>query len=476
MRGLTLATMLAAVATACTGRGDHAATHDPAAPDVAAPEPAAPGPASTPVAEPPSAPPPLPAAPPPAAPPPLVTIPADGLVVHRDVGRVLGVGVDAGGTIWTVDGGGVWARPPGGAWRRFTGVGQLARGERAFTICGGIAGEAYVGYEVRELDDPLHATLEQRLAGDVDRVALEDGNLVLDFHYELHNNNGLHADGTIHDKIFFDETRAILSCVRIDSGPFEGELYFGSNHGLTRVRGDAYGDHRHPTFDYPSCATTVGTTFECDEFSEAIGYVWGLGLSNAGNVLMAADWMFAEVGPTDPLLEHDLVRWTLNSHRWTLVGPPPFPLPGRTTPAWAPPWYQRWPLRFLERARNRAIAQTPDGRYWVASEGKGLVWFIADGARLRPFVEVEGEPGLITSLVANPDGTLWVGTSGAGLWRYAPPPRPATLADPPVPEVGGWSKLDGLPSGEVIRLHMEKRFGKRQLYVGTGSGLAVYTE
>jgi hypothetical protein len=42
--------------------------------------------------------------------------------------------------------------------------------------------------------------------------------------------------------------------------------------------------------------------------------------------------------------------------------------------------------------------------------------------------------------------------------------------------VGSWSKLDGLPGGEVIRLHMEQRFGKRQLYVGTAAGLAVYTE
>jgi len=59
--------------------------------------------------------------------------------------------------------------------------------------------------------------------------------------------------------------------VRVDDGPFKGEVYFGSNHGLTRVRGDLYGDHRHPTFDYPSCAATAGTAFECDELPEAIG-------------------------------------------------------------------------------------------------------------------------------------------------------------------------------------------------------------
>jgi hypothetical protein len=445
---------------ACTPtQRDHAASHDP------------------PPENPPAEPPPPPVVEPPVVVPPPIVIPPDGMVVHRQPGAVIGVGVDEGGTIWTVDGAAIWAHPPGGTWTRYAGVGQLAAGDRAYTVCGGEAGEAYVGYETVAIPDPEHSTPEERAQGDVDRVALDAvGNLAVEHHYEIHNNNGINPDGTIKDKKSFDETRTILSCVRVNEGPFRGEVYFGSNHGLTRVRGDLYGDHRHPTFDYPSCAATIGTDLVCDELPEAIGYVWGLALSNALNPMMAADWMFAEVGPSDPAATHDLVRWTLSSHPWIFQGPPAFPLPGKTAPAWAPPWYARWPLLFDARARNRAIAQTPDGRYWVASEKYGLVWFDRDAGKLRPFVEVLGEPGTIVGLASNPDGSLWIGTSSAGVWRYTPPPRPAALAAPPEPEAGTWEKLDGLPSQEVFRIYLETRFGKRQLYVGTADGLAVLTQ
>jgi hypothetical protein len=398
--------------------------------------------------------------------------------VHLEVTPVYGVGVDAGANVWTVDGSdGIWVLRPGGSWQRHTGIGQIARGEPPITVCGADAGKAYVGYWVQELADPLHSTVEQRAEGDVDRFALDDaGNVSLELHYEIHNNNGINADGTIKDKKTFDETRAILSCVRVNEGPFQGEVYFGSNHGLTRVRGDEFGDHRHPVFDYPACPNPPDGSFECDSAPEAIGYVWGLGLTSAGTVLMSTEWMFAEVGPSDPTQMHDLVRWTLNSHPWILVGPPPFPQPGKAAPAWAPPWYARWPLRFAEPAHNRAMAKAPDGRYWLASERHGLVWFDAAGGKLAPFVEVEGEPGTVTSLIANPDGSLWVGTAGAGVWRYQPLPRPAALADPPVPEAGTWTRLEGLPGGHVAQLYMETRSGKRQLYVATDGGLAVFTE
>ena len=147
-------------------------------------------------------------------------------------------------------------------------------------------------------------------------------------------------------------------------------------------------------------------------------------------------------------------------------------------PAWAPSWYARWPLRFNEGADNRAIAQTPDGRYWVASLKYGLVWFDGAGKALKRFVEVQGEPGAISALIANPDGSLWVGTSDNGLWKYVPPARAPLPSDPtavPAPETGTWTRVSGIPGANVTRIHLETRSGKRQLFVGTNAGLVVYT-
>jgi ligand-binding sensor domain-containing protein len=109
----------------------------------------------------------------------------------------------------------------------------------------------------------------------------------------------------------------------------------------------------------------------------------------------------------------------------------------------------------------RAIAQTPDGRYWIGSYAKGLAWF---SWAPRLFGDVAGAPSAsITALEANPDGSLWVGTAGAGVWRYQP-------------TTGAWTKLNGVPGARVFKLYVETRFGARQLYVATEGGLAVYTE
>jgi len=94
-------------------------------------------------------------------------------------------------------------------------------------------------------------------------------------------------------------------------------------------------------------------------------------------------------------------------------------------------------------------------------------------------VEVDGEPGTISALIANPDGSLWVGTSDNGLWKYTPPPKAPLPTDPmavPPHETGGtWTRVSGIPSASVNRIHLETRSGKRQLFIGTDAGLVVYT-
>ena len=481
LAGLVGVALLVGCSNGSSSRDDHSITH----PDPDPPVSTDPPPVTPPVINPP----PVTKPPPPPPPPWNAGTPEPGMVIHSGVGMVLGVSVDEGANVWAVDGQRIWLLAPGKAWRTFEAslgepaVGQLARGFTAQTVCGGEAGKAYVGYLAGEIPDPTHSTPAQRSEGDLDRVGLDAaGNLVREHHYEIHNNNGV-------EHPTFDETRSILSCIRVNEGPRKGDLYTGSNHGLTLIRGDLYGDHRHPTFDYPQCPApaTPGappSAFDpsnpCDDFPEAIGYVWNVNLSNRGYPMMAAEWMFAEATPSD-----DMIVWTLKSFPWSMVGPPLYPVAAPGTPAPVPStdsksWLQRWPVRFEPefRATNRAIAQTPDGRYWVGSVKYGLVWFEGAGKALKRFVEVQGEPGTISALIANPDGSLWVGTSDNGLWKYVPPVRAPLPSDPtatPAPETGTWTRVSGIPGANVTRIHLETRSGKRQLFVGTNAGLVVYT-
>jgi hypothetical protein len=467
--------LLGGCSNGSSSRDDHSVTHpDPDPVPVDPPPP-------PPVVDPP----PVVKPPPPPPPPWNAGTPEPGMVIHKDVGSVLGVSVDEGANVWTVDGQRIWLLEPGKTWRPFdaslgqASVGQLARGFPAQTVCGGEAGKAYVGYLAPEIPDPTHSTAAQRSEGDLDRVGLDaSGNLVLEHHYEIHNNNGV-------EHPTFDETRSILTCIRVNDGPRKGDLYTGSNHGMTLIRGDLYGEHRHPTFDYPSCPAPADPaapppafdpSHPCDNAPEAIGYVWNVNLSNRGYPMMAAEWMFAEATPMD-----DMIAWTLKSVPWSMVGPPLYPLAGAAAPSNdTKSWLQRWPVRFETefRATNRAIAQTPDGRYWVGSLKYGLVWYEGAGKQLKRFVEVDGEPGAISALIANPDNSLWVGTSDNGLWKYTPPakaPMPADPAAVPAPETGTWTRVSGIPSANVTRIHLETRSGKRQLFVGTDAGLVVYT-
>src|SRR5581483_197894 len=65
-----------------------------------------------------------------------------------------------------------------------------------------------------------------------------------------------------------------------------------------------------------------------------------------------------------------------------------------------------------------ALAQTPDGYLWIATE-EGLARF--DGVRFTVFNKAttpELETDSISSLLVDREGTLWIGTNGGGLTRY----------------------------------------------------------
>lgn len=333
-------------------------------------------------------------------------------------GRVTGVGVDDDQNIYVIDGAAVYAMPAGsGGFVRSANVGQFATGHMALSVCGGGPGRVYVGFLTYEKEPEL-LTEEEKLLGDMDRFALQsDGTLALEFHHRIQNSNAK----------WMDHTRSILSCARVIGGPNHGDLYIGSNHGISIIRGDDYADHRHGLW--------------VDESgSQAIGYVWATNTDTGGNMLWAGHWKLGAVpkAPLDDVLgwvDYTITPWIADTHAevWGSVQDPD---------------------------DLRAIAgDTSQGRIYVGSFGKGLA---AMNFAPRRWWEIEGTPDThITSLELDPsDGKLWVGTQSAGLWRWDP-----------VRET--WEHITHVPTGTVYQVYLDSTVTPRAVYVATPSGLYV---
>ncbi|WP_373046533.1 hypothetical protein [Vulgatibacter sp.] len=334
-------------------------------------------------------------------------------------GRVTGVGVDDGQNVYVIDGNAVYAAKAGeGQFTRTGSGGQFDTGHVAYSVCGGAPGRVYVGYLSYE-KEPSELTEEEKLLGDLDRFALqEDGSLSLEFHHRLQNSTAK----------WMDHTRSILDCARVVGGPNHGDLFVGSNHGLTVIRGDDYADHRH-------------SVWRDENGSQAIGYIWGVNVDTAGNALFAGHWKLAAVPP--PPVGEDILVW-LDHHRTKWIAD--------THPeVWG---------SVEEPDEMHAIAgDTQAGRIYVGSWGKGLA---AMDFAPRKWTNIAGTPDThINALELDPtDGKLWVGTANAGLWRW----DPATEA---------WEKSPHVPDGRIHDVYLDTTVSPRAVYVGTNSGLYV---
>ena len=221
------------------------------------------------------------------------------------------VGLDEGLNLWLLDGNRIGVLRPGDtapSWT--TGIGQarepfgwqsLATGSTV--ICGGEAGRAYVGYRAPEMQradgisqrtyipGPGEANYTpERYAeyqkGDLDAVRLQnDGTVALEEHIwrstgasnagkqiGIHNTNDFH----------YEEDRSILNCARVTRGPYRGDLYITTNHGVTRIQGLTYNSHRHPGW-YLVTTNPDGTQDE----SLQCPPMYGLGIAPNGDVLVA---------------------------------------------------------------------------------------------------------------------------------------------------------------------------------------------
>ena len=383
---------------------------------------------------------------------------------------VQSVGVDEGYNLWLLRGDEIGVLRPGDAkptWTR--GVGQASRGfgvgrELAVgstVICGGTAGRAYVGYRAKGLQkgncegkprgyiaapgeacfDPVR--WEEFQKGDLDVVRFgDDGRVSLEEHLwrSVGPSGGKVPMGIRNTNDFhFDEDRTVVSCTRVMRGPLAGEVFIGTNHGVTRIQGLVYNSHRHPSWYYyaPGVIPNEWNGSLMTDGDHAVA------IAQNGDVLIANRWMVGAIVPSLPLADWDREK--------TYEGPSPWRFRGHNPK-----------LNSLEAEDEwAAIAQTTDGTYWVGSKEYGL-WRLERPVRSSG-VYTQGTAlptGHVSALAASDDGALYVGTDGQGLWRLEP--DGTTLA-----------QVEGVAGRRVLQLVYDPTLTPSTLYVLTDVGLTV---
>jgi hypothetical protein len=371
---------------------------------------------------------------------------------------VRSVGVDEGHNIWLLKGAEIGVLRPGDtepSWTR--GVGQAADGfgrdKKALgstVICGGEAGRAYVGYHTyelqREIPDKPHAYIpapgephytEARFAeyqkGDLDAVRLEsNGKVVLEEHLwrsagvsggkqqlGIRNTNDFH----------YDEDRSVLTCQRVMRGRDKGDVYIGTNHGVTLVRGLTYNSHRHAAW------------YRNDSLQA--GFNWGLGIGPDGEVLVANDWLVGILEPNGVLEDFDKER--------TWEGPVPWRYKGHNAQLNSLEDFDYW----------RAIARTKAGVTWLGSRDFGLWRMDQKDRSSATYTRHTALPSdNVTALAATDGGTVYVGTDDEGLWRIEQDGETLT-------------RVDGVNGKQVLQLVYDPTVAPAMLYVLTDAGLTV---
>ena len=375
---------------------------------------------------------------------------------------------DEAENLWVVSHSALYLLTPGAAtFRRYTAADglHLGPGYTEFPditlVQGGAANECFVGYYAHDTHDH---TANDPIAhlGKMDQVILNaDGTLEVR-RYDLHNsNNG-----------FYYETRTVMSMV-YDHFQQPGNLYVGSNHGVTRivpskwrlpktpgelsnpisVEREWYADHVHPwVCRGGSCADITRPSTFGDWFGLTLaddGKLWMGGLTSAGAI-------HYREGLTD---------WVKS---WTPFNPfdPAFgdPYPGNP-PVFNPPIEGDY-------VNIRAVASAPDGTVWFASgevedwrgPTYGLASYSGHGFLHVDPIALGATEYNILELVTLPDGRLVLGFPNSGLlvWR------------PGEPKGDRLSTATGLPGNQIGRMSLDVMVNPPALYVPTEGGLAVF--
>lgn len=353
------------------------------------------------------------------------------------VGNVQSVGFDDAQNIWLLDGDRIGVlRPSDSSPRWVSGIGQAAPGfgndklaTGSTVICGGAAGQAYVGYRTYDLNNAQLTDVNdpEFQRGDLDVVRVDgDGQISLQTHLSesvvyagaAQNKLGIRNTNDWH----FDEDRSVLVCRKLRKGPRAGDVFIGTNHGVTMIRGTTYNSHRHPVWDVNG--------------SLRIGYSWALGSSFDGSeILIGNEWKLGVLS-----VPEDLKSWDRSAEN-----------------PWLVDTYNDALNSLEEKDDWRGFAQTKSGEYFLSSDKFGL-WKMS-GKQKPQFSKVPGVPDRLTSLEATNDGSLMIGTKGDGLWRRAPD--------------GAVSRVSEVPGSEVKQLVYEPALEPPMLFVLTDAGLTV---
>jgi len=438
-------------------------------PDAGRPDAGTPPPdAGTPPVNPPDAGTPPDGGPPPqAGPGPWPNEPLVNYTQRYNLGRVRSVGVDDAHNIWLLDGERIGVLRPGdtqplwvshiGQARNGFGPDTLALGSTV--ICGGSAGRAYVGYLADTLpsafiyspdgstfpryDDPDPSRFDPVMyqeyqKGDMDAVRLTAGGSI---ELEEHLSRSARSNGPQDIGIrntndhHFDEDRSVLTCTKVMRGPYRGEVYIGTNHGVTRIRGLVYNSHRHP----------VWFRYDVDERgnerrTQMTGLSYALGIGQNGEVLIGNDWNLGVVVPSPDLALWDDTAQSVNPEKLNSHLPEVNSLD--------------------EKDYWRGVQQTKDGSYYAASKDYGLWRFTIRDRTEAHATKVAGLPtDSLLSLAATDDGSLFIGTAGGGLWRLDAQQQLTRVA--------------GVVGSTVKELTYDPTVSPAMLYVLTDAGLTV---
>ncbi len=360
---------------------------------------------------------------------------------------VVGAQPDEAQNIWLVTHSALYLLKPGETtFHRYTDADglhlSLSTPPGITAVAGGAPGEAFVGYEGYDTNDPSTMTQAQRDMGKLDRVNLNPDGTISVFRFNVHDTVSIN----------YWENHSVRRLL-YDHDYHPGNLYAGFNHGVDRIRGNDYVDHIHVEVCTGGCATNPDAL--------DIGEWRGLAFDpNHGGAL----WTAGEYSA-------GLIGWTADLMSWIDNGANPFIVAfGDPYPPFAPVFE---PPAEGDSVNLRAVAVAPDGLVWFASGEQwspatdpmyGIASYRIDTGSFSYYDPTSLGFGTndLLDLVALPDGRLVFGThDGLRVWT------------PPSGAVQSLTMTDGLPGNDVQMMYLDASVTPPALYVGTDGGLAV---